>query len=96
ELDPWEREHDPYKGEDKTGYGFTTVITATPVGAAPQAAEAVWKKNLKKIRLAAKEAKKAKTRAEAAKAAANQPQDRQAFVPQPHDPQAVAPRPTLR
>ena len=96
ELDPWEREHDPYKGEDKTGYGFTTVITATPVGAAPQTADAVWKKNLKKVRLAAKEAKAAKAKAEATKTAANQPQYRQAFVPQPYYPQAVAPQPTLR
>jgi hypothetical protein len=96
ELDPWEREHNPYKGEDKTGYGFTTVITATPVGAPPKTAEAVWKQNLKKIRLAAKEAKEAKAKAEAAKSAANQPQYRQAFVPQPDYPQAVAPQPTLR
>ena len=35
ELDPWEREHDPFKGEEKDGYGFTTIITATPGQRAP-------------------------------------------------------------
>lgn len=43
ELDPWEREHDPYKGEDKGGYGFTTIVTAVPVGGSTAAN--AWKKN---------------------------------------------------
>jgi hypothetical protein len=94
ELDPWEREHDPYNGEDKAGYGFTSVITATPVGTAPQSAEAVWKKHAKKLAKARAEAKKAA--AEAKLANANQPQYRQAAVPVPYYPQAVAPQPTLR
>ena len=32
ELDPWEREHDPFNGEKKDGYGFTSVLTASTVG----------------------------------------------------------------
>ena len=44
ELDPWEREHDPYKGEDKAGYGLTTFITATPAGA--PATSNAWRKHL--------------------------------------------------
>jgi hypothetical protein len=42
ELDPWEREHDIYKGEEKEGYGFTSIITATPVNGKPVAN--AWKK----------------------------------------------------
>jgi hypothetical protein len=94
ELDPWEREHDPYNGEDKAGYGFTSVITATPVGAATQSAEAVWKKLEKKLAKARAEAKKAA--AEAKLANSNQPVYRQAAVPRALYPQAVAPQPTRR
>jgi hypothetical protein len=42
ELDPWEREHDIYKGEEKDGYGFTSVITASAPGGKPNAS--AWKK----------------------------------------------------
>ena len=94
ELDPWEREHDPYNGEDKAGYGFTSVITATLVGAAPQSAEAVWKKLDKKLAKARAEAKKAA--AEAKLANSNRPVYRQAAAPRSFYPQAVAPQPTLR
>jgi hypothetical protein len=43
ELDPWEREHDPFAGEKKDGYGFTTVLTASTVDAPPQTSEKTWK-----------------------------------------------------
>ena len=59
ELDPWEREHDPYKGEEKEGYGFTTILTATPVGGSPVAD--AWKKS----RAVAKVTKRANARAAA-------------------------------
>lgn len=50
ELDPWEREHDPFAGEKKDGYGFTSVLTASTVDAAPVASEKTW--NTIKKRLA--------------------------------------------
>ena len=36
ELDPWEREHDPFAGEKKDGFGFTSVITASTADVAPR------------------------------------------------------------
>jgi hypothetical protein len=50
ELDPWEREHDPFAGEKKDGYGFTSVLTASTVDAKPVASEKTW--NTLKKRLA--------------------------------------------
>jgi hypothetical protein len=35
ELDPWEREHDMFKGEDKAGFGYNIAVTADAVGAPP-------------------------------------------------------------
>lgn len=55
ELDPWEREHDIYKGEDKAGYGFTTIITASTVNGKPVAN--AWEKHLRKVRLTKRNAK---------------------------------------
>jgi hypothetical protein len=34
-LDPLEREHDKFKGEEKEGYGFNITVTADPTGAPP-------------------------------------------------------------
>ena len=42
-LDPWEREHDPFVGEKKDGYGFTSVLTASTVGAPAVASEKTCK-----------------------------------------------------
>ncbi len=61
ELDPWEREHDIFKGEDKAGYGFTTILTAAPANKAT--ATNAWEKHqrqMKKVALARKNAKKDK------------------------------------
>jgi hypothetical protein len=56
ELDPWEREHDKFKGEDKEGYGFNLTLTADPTGTPPslQAARTRFR------RLAAERATRAK------------------------------------
>src|SRR5262249_28448481 len=43
ELDPWEREHDPFAGEKKDGYGFTSVLTASTVSAPPVTSAKTWK-----------------------------------------------------
>ncbi|MDR3637418.1 MAG: hypothetical protein P4L84_26680 [Isosphaeraceae bacterium] len=55
ELDPWEREHDMFKGEDKAGYGFTTILTASPVDGKPVAN--AWEKHLKTVKVAKRNAK---------------------------------------
>ena len=91
ELDPWEREHDPYKGEDKAGYGFTSVLTATPVGATPQKAERVWEKNRKRLAKIKSDLKLA-NRPNPSKP----PVYQQAALPRPDYTQAVAPQPLTR
>lgn len=58
ELDPWEREHDLFKGEDKPGYGFTTILTASPVGGKPVAN--AWEKHLKKVKVAKRNVKQSR------------------------------------
>jgi hypothetical protein len=55
ELDPWEREHDVFKGEDKAGYGFTTILTASPVDGQPVAN--AWAKHLRKVKVAKRNAR---------------------------------------
>jgi hypothetical protein len=64
ELDPWEREHDPFAGEKKDGYGFTSVLTATTVSAPPVVSEKIWKTLKKRL---AKEKKERKEQEEMAK-----------------------------
>jgi hypothetical protein len=58
ELDPWEREHDPFAGEKKDGYGFTSVITASTVDAPPLTSEKIWKVLKKRLAKEKKEKKK--------------------------------------
>jgi hypothetical protein len=64
ELDPWEREHDPFAGEKKDGYGFTSVLTATTVKAPPVVSEKTWKTLKKRL---AKEKKERKEQEDMAK-----------------------------
>jgi hypothetical protein len=56
-LDPWEREHDLFTKEDKAGYGFTTILTASPVDGKPVAN--AWARHLKQARLARRNARPA-------------------------------------
>jgi hypothetical protein len=87
ELDPWEREHDPFAGEKKDGYGFTSVITASTVDAPPLTSEKVWKVLKKRL---AKE-KKDKKETQAAQRLASQPPGNRPMLPQARNAPADAP-----
>jgi hypothetical protein len=62
ELDPWEREHDPFNGEKHDGYGFTSVLTASTVSAPPTVSEKTWQVVKKRLAKEKREKKLAKAK----------------------------------